>query len=299
MHAACARNVGRSQPCVRREGAPTRRRRSSSEIAPASHHQHAAEPDQRHHRLPPDARHGAAVGRLVAERDVELAEADRADAGLRRRHLARGVEALGRQRSWPRSTPSGSIMAKAPRCSVKFGPCAGVQPLEAQRVAGDLDRLAGLHGTRCAPCSKQATPTMPRTVTPTPTWASAVPKAERGSPARRRSIDGRRCRADAGLERKIGDRAQHQPDGEPDAERGQHRPPCRRRAAWRALRRARPRRPSSGAGRPLRRSPRFQASNGPNGTTSSSGTISGPKVRLKKGAPTEILSPVTASSASG
>ncbi len=47
------------------------------------------------------------------------------------------------------------------------------------------------------------------------------------------------------------------------------------------------------------RSPRFHASSGPNGTAIRSGTISGAKVRLKKGGPTEILSPVSASSASG
>ncbi|CEG08447.1 hypothetical protein BN961_01862 [Afipia felis] len=47
------------------------------------------------------------------------------------------------------------------------------------------------------------------------------------------------------------------------------------------------------------RSPRFHASNGPNGTASKSGRNSGAKVRLKNGAPTEIFSPVTTSSASG
>ncbi len=48
-----------------------------------------------------------------------------------------------------------------------------------------------------------------------------------------------------------------------------------------------------------RRSPRFQPSSGPNGIASSSGTNSGPNVALKNGGPTEILSPVNASSASG
>ncbi len=47
------------------------------------------------------------------------------------------------------------------------------------------------------------------------------------------------------------------------------------------------------------RSPRFQASVWPNGTTRSSGTASGTKVRLKKGGPTEIFSPVSDSSARG
>ena len=47
------------------------------------------------------------------------------------------------------------------------------------------------------------------------------------------------------------------------------------------------------------RSPRFQAISGPNGTAASSTTNNGPNVMLKNGAPTEILSPVSASSASG
>ena len=46
-------------------------------------------------------------------------------------------------------------------------------------------------------------------------------------------------------------------------------------------------------------SPRFHASSGPNGTASKSGRNSGANVRLKNGAPTEILSPVRTSSASG
>ena len=48
-----------------------------------------------------------------------------------------------------------------------------------------------------------------------------------------------------------------------------------------------------------RMSPRFQASSGPKGTAIRIGTNSGAKVRLKKGAPTEIFAPVNASSASG
>ena len=62
---------------------------------------------------------------------------------------------------------------------------------------------------------------------------------------------------------------------------------------------------SASAAAPIRRcaapsaSPRFQASSGPNGIASRIGTNSGPNVRLKNGAPTEILSPVNASSASG
>ena len=47
------------------------------------------------------------------------------------------------------------------------------------------------------------------------------------------------------------------------------------------------------------RSPRFQASKGPNGMANINGMKSGAKVRLKNGAPTEILAPDSASSANG
>ena len=47
------------------------------------------------------------------------------------------------------------------------------------------------------------------------------------------------------------------------------------------------------------RSPRFQASIEPTGTAMSSGTISGTKVALKKGGPTEIFGPPTVSRMSG
>src|SRR5262249_7383703 len=46
-------------------------------------------------------------------------------------------------------------------------------------------------------------------------------------------------------------------------------------------------------------SPRHQASSGQNGTTTRRAATSGPKVALKNGAPTEISSPVIASSTSG
>ena len=49
----------------------------------------------------------------------------------------------------------------------------------------------------------------------------------------------------------------------------------------------------------LTMSARFQASSGPKGSTSSSGAISAPKVRLKKGAPTEMVVPASASRSSG
>ncbi|MNL20508.1 hypothetical protein D3C87_1417580 [compost metagenome] len=59
------------------------------------------------------------------------------------------------------------------------------------------------------------------------------------------------------------------------------------------------------AARPISRCPaatrsaRFHANRGPKGSTSRSGAISAPKVRLKNGAPTEIVVPAIASSSSG
>ena len=145
---------------------------------------------------------------------------------------------------------------------------------------------------------KHSVPTMPSTVSPRPRWASAVPKTERGRPAKRRSMMAGRHIAEAGLDGKIGERAADQPEREADAESGEHRRAVDEQAGDQH------RQQGSGEGRHQalgdgKRSPRFQASSGPNGTTTSSGTISGPKVRLKNGAPTEILSPDSASSASG
>ncbi len=48
-----------------------------------------------------------------------------------------------------------------------------------------------------------------------------------------------------------------------------------------------------------RRSPRFQASEKPKGAAKQAVSNSAPQVRLKKGAPTVIFSPVSCSSASG
>ena len=137
--------------------------------------------------------------------------------------------------------------------------------------------------------------TMPSIVSPSPICASAVPNTERGRPTKRRSATPGATRADARLRREVGQRAEHQPGRKPDAERRKHRGAVDEKqhrqhrqdgAAEAAHRAAAPR---------AKTSPRFQASSGPNGTTTSSGSISGPKVMSKNGAPTEILSPVTAS----
>ena len=122
---------------------------------------------------------------------------------------------------------------------------------------------------------------------------------ERGKPPARASAVASGTFSRAVRSRMIGQRAGHHEHRKPDRERHQHRPAAAidRKDHGDGDQRDR--------GAPIRRwatpsrSPRFQASSGPNGTASSSGTNSGPKVALKNGAPTEIFSPVSASSASG
>ncbi len=97
-------------------GAPTRSRRSHSDTTPPSHHDQGADPDAQDHRLPPDAHDDAAVAHGVAQRDVELAEAEGADAGLGRRHAPRRVEPLDDQTSAIVTPPRGDgEMAATPR----------------------------------------------------------------------------------------------------------------------------------------------------------------------------------------
>ena len=54
----------------------------------AERHRGAAEPDQRDQRLPVEPRGHGAVGRRVADRDIDLAEIECLEGGLRRAHLA-------------------------------------------------------------------------------------------------------------------------------------------------------------------------------------------------------------------
>ena len=89
----------------------------------------------------------------------------------------------------------------------------------------------------------------------------------------------------------FGDRAERHPEAEQQAERRQ-----RDRGAGQREDQDGDRSIASAGGAASRcvtatRSPRFQARNGPNGRTISSGAISAPKVRLKNGAPTEMVVP--------
>ena len=93
-------------------------------------------------------------------------------------------------------------------------------------------------------------------------------------------------------------RAENDEDREARRERREHRPAAEpRRAEDRGHRAG-----DDGDRQPLatpKRSPRFQASEKPNGATKQAVSSSAPQVRLKKGAPTVIFSPVNCSSASG
>ena len=139
---------------------------------------------------------------------------------------------------------------------------------------------------------------MPSSDTPRPKCASIVPKAERGRPRARVSAvaNGKRSKPVRSMRSvtapAMTKAASPMPNG---ASTG---PPLVMAKVAAITTRANAAAPTKRCATP-RRSPRFQAINGPNGTTSRSGTNSGPKVRLKNGAPTDIFSPVKASSASG
>ena len=133
---------------------------------------------------------------------------------------------------------------------------------------------------------------------PSPIWANAVPQAERGSPrARANAVDSgtfskavRSTRSVSAptITNTASPMANGTRTGPPPSAAKVTAVPITASAAAPTRRCATP-----------SRSPRFQASSGPNGAAISSGRNSGPNVRLKNGAPTEILSPVSASSASG
>ena len=141
-------------------------------------------------------------------------------------------------------------------------------------------------------------PTMPSSVMPSPRCASIVPQAERGRPAARQNDVLSGTLNSAVRSAKIGERADDHEDCNPDRERRQHRAARRIANVPAITTSATPAAAISRCATPGR-SPRFQASSGPNGTASSRIRNSGPKVALKNGAPTEIFSPVSASSASG
>ena len=87
-------------------------------------------------------------------------------------------------------------------------------------------------------------------------------------------------------------------DCKPDAERRQHRTAMLQREGGGDRDRRNDRRGDE-ALRGAEKIAAFPSEQRPNGMASNSGTNSGPKVALKNGGPTEIFSPVSASSASG
>ena len=214
-------------PCGRADAQPAVEQRDSA----AGHHHQRAAPDQRHQRLPPDAHDDAAVGRLVAERDIELAQAHRPDAGLGRRHLPRPDRS-----AWTRLiSPSGfpprieqREPARGSRCSSDPGPARSPRnagrgrksPSSPRASWPGCSRSRRTARRRCRASSGQARDA------PAPCRTT-----ERGRPARRRSIVPSGALPSAGFQRQIGQRAEHQPDGEPDAERGEAPTRRRRRAA--------------------------------------------------------------------
>ena len=115
-----------------------------------------------------------------------------------------------------------------------------------------------------------------------PKCANAVPQAERGKPAARRSAAAERHAKDHGALGDIDERTGHDEHRKPDAERRQHRAACWSANAAAIATAASSAAASSRCAAP-RRSPRFHASSGPNGIVSKSGTNSGPKVALKNG----------------
>ena len=173
-------------------------------------------------------------------------------------------------------------------------PLHRIDAVEAQRAAGDLGRVARPHGQdvlglegqrrrRRRASSGRARDARASCRTPSAAGRRAAAASCRRRPSRRRPSAPDRS-------------ARRAPARRRGRRRGRQAPRRRRRTAPSPARpAARRRRPPSGAAPTASRSPRFQASSGPNGTTTSSGTISGPKVRLKNGAPTEILSPDSAS----
>ena len=121
---------------------------------------------------------------------------------------------------------------------------------------------------------------------------------KRRAEGRARQADEARAQRDAGAtlprparEARSDERAEHQPDAEADAERGEDRRAGRHEDARRRCRRGAPRRrrtySRSAAAQQVAALPGEQRPE--RHGDSSSGTISGTKVRLKNGAPTEIF----------
>src|ERR1700686_2294285 len=140
--------------------------------------------------------------------------------------------------------------------------------------------------------------TIPIKATPTPAWANTVPQVERGNPRARltavlNGTGNRPVRSARSLNAPIMTNTAN-----PIASGAKALPPrVHAHNTANAISAATPAAVRRCAA--PKRSPRFHASNGPNGTAIINGTNNGAKVRLKNGAPTEILSPVRTSSASG
>ena len=177
---------------------------------------------------------------------------------------------------------------------------AAEHALEGEAVVGDVDGLArpqrgnalgapGRHADEAH--QRDANAEMRERRFPTPSAAD---------PAARRSAAPSGHAQDHGALDDVGDGARHDENREADAERRQHRTAALRArmrrpattAASNAAANSRCAAPSEVAALPAEQRPERHR-------TSSSGTNSGPNVALKNGGPTEILSPVKASSASG
>src|SRR6201994_4235390 len=140
--------------------------------------------------------------------------------------------------------------------------------------------------------------TIPINAMPTPAWANTVPQLARGNPRARRADTANGTRNSAMRSARSTSAPAITNTASPIASGASDEPPevhAQRIAI--ATSAAMPAANSRCAA--PSRSPRFHANSGPNGTAINSGTNNGAKVRLKNGAPTEILSPVVTSSASG
>ena len=143
-----------------------------------------------------------------------------------------------------------------------------------------------------------AAPIMPSSVTAMPKCATAVPQTERGKPmARVRTVaSGARNSAVRSTRSTSAPAITKNATPTPNGARTDCPPWIAKVAA--IATRPMPNAAISRCATPYR-SPRFQASSGPNGITHISATNSGPNVMLKNGAPTEILAPVSPSRANG
>ena len=107
-----------------------------------------------------------------------------------------GIEALGRG-DFADGVAVGADQVEAATILAVVWPLRRIEPDETQRVAGQFDRLARHAWYRIFSVPKESVPTMPSNVRPRPRWASAVPKTERGRPAKRLSMTAgaTRCRS--------------------------------------------------------------------------------------------------------